>query len=184
MLTENLGGGSLCDCPSAWEGGAPPRAPGPRNVVSGAAKGPSLEGGVRDQGHLRGRYSASAVITGEVKAAPLGRSRVVKVQTPQDLCAGRPCRSPVPESPGASPGVLCVSSSARLPSWAAPLCGPPPLPRPSRLPPAPSSRDGPTRHGCPLTTPQLSLLRHLRTEWFRKGKGGLWGKRRRRGKRD
>lgn len=109
MLTENLGGGSFCDCPSAWEGGAPPRAPGPWNVVSGAAKGPSLEAGVRDQGHLRGRYSASAVITGEAEAAPLGRSQVVKVQTPQDLCAGWPCRSPVPESPGAS---LCCPSDS------------------------------------------------------------------------
>lgn len=99
MLTENLGGGSLCDCPSAWEGDAPPRAPGPRNAVSGAAKGPSLEGGVRDQGHLRGRYSASAVITGEVKAAPLGRSQVVKVQTPQDLCVGTALQVSCPREP-------------------------------------------------------------------------------------
>lgn len=177
MLTENLGGGSLCDCPSAWEGDAPPRAPGPPECSVGSSKGARLRGRSQGSGTPEG-CSASAVITGEVKAAPLGRSQVVKVQTPQDLCAGTALQVSCPREPwGLARRHLCVQQ--RPP----PLLGRPSLwtATPAQAEPPSSS---PTGHGCPLTTPPLSLLRHLRTQWFRKGEGGMWGKRQRRGKRD
>lgn len=126
-----------------------PRAPA-RHVWS--SKGAHLRERSQGLGTPEG-YSASAVMAGEAKAAqlPWGGAGGYGANAPGPVRGDGPAGllSPRALGPRRRPW---LSSSARLPSWAAPLCGPPPVPRPSRLPP-PHPAGMPPRH-APAKPPQ------------------------------